>query len=145
VFLYFVLQKKEPSSVPQKSQNTGMIQKKDIVLPPFNESIISESVTNELDFKISFHERTWIQVYTDGEMVVNGEKKAGESMTIKALKEMLINLGNAGGISYTINGKEGKRIGRSGDVVKNMKITPQNYQQFLIQSKEANEAEEKDN
>ncbi|MGB2845032.1 MAG: DUF4115 domain-containing protein, partial [Candidatus Aminicenantaceae bacterium] len=74
-----------------------------------------------------------LQVYIDGELKLDGLKQPGEKVTIEALEEFLIHLGNAGGISYTLNNKEGKPIGSSGVVVRNLRITKENYMQYLIQ------------
>ena len=85
----------------------------------------------ELTFEVSFLEETWIQVYADGELVVDGIKWPGDKAVVNAQQELLIHLGNAGGISYLLNNKEGKPLGRPGAVVKNIRITLENYQKFL--------------
>ena len=135
VFLYFILQKKESTPPPEQPQSS-LSQKKDIILPPLPESHISEVEAKELHIDITFVEETWIQVYADGKLRINGLKFPGENERVKALKEIRIHLGNAGGISYSLNNKRGKRLGSSGVVLKNIRITLENYQEYLIQSKE---------
>ncbi len=85
----------------------------------------------ELTFEISFLEETWIQVYADGELIVDGIKWPGDKAAVNAQQELLIHLGNAGGISYSLNNKKGKPLGRPGAVIKNIRITLDNYQKFL--------------
>lgn len=85
----------------------------------------------ELTFEISFLEETWIQVFADGELIVDGIKWPGDKAVINARQELLIHLGNAGGITYSLNNKKGKPLGRRGTVIKNIRITLENYQKFL--------------
>lgn len=86
---------------------------------------------NEINLKIDFIERTWIQVYVDGSLRLDGIKNPGDTFEATASQELLIHLGNAGGLSYTLNGFRGKRFGRSGAVVKNIRITLENLKDFL--------------
>jgi len=76
-----------------------------------------------LRIKISFTEETWIQVYADGRLALDGLRAAGDTAEVRADAELLVHLGNAGGLAYTLNGKPGKPFGRSGAVVKNIRIT----------------------
>jgi hypothetical protein len=55
---------------------------------------------------------------------------------VKANEEFLIHLGNAGGISYKLKNRQGKQLGPSGAVIKNLRITLENYQRFLAQEEE---------
>ena len=90
-----------------------------------------EEKAKELNFEASFWSDTWIQVFADGEMALDTIKKPGEQLQVKALGELIIHLGNAGGFSFTLNGKPGKSFGAPGAVVKNIRITLENYQEFL--------------
>ena len=87
-------------------------------------------VETGLRLKISFTAETWIQVYSDGKLALDGIKLAGAVVEIRAETELLIHLGNAGGLEYTLNGKPGRSFGRSGAVVKNIRITPDNAGEF---------------
>ncbi len=104
----------KPSSLPQ------------IIL----HEIIDEKI-DSLTLEMFFNQRTWLQVYADGILKVDGIKWPGTQIKIDASQEFLVHLGNAGGFTYTINGKKGKVIGSSGQVVKNISITLDNFQQFL--------------
>lgn len=126
--LYFIFHKKEPANIPIPLPTYKIAQKDIILPPPVNESTEEEKVLN---LEISFHQETWIQVYADGIEKLKGLKQPGEKFKTVALEEILFNIGNAGGFSYTINNKKGKSLGRSGAVVKNIRITPDNFQQFL--------------
>lgn len=105
----------EPAILPPAA-----IEEEKSVMPP-----------NEINLKIIFRERTWIQVYVDGSIKLDGIKNPGDTFETKATKELLMHLGNAGGITYTLNGFKGKGLGRSGAVVKNIRITHENIKDFL--------------
>lgn len=90
----------------------------------------------ELLLELNFTDRTWIQVYADGELRLDGIKKAGEKVTLCGQKELLIHLGNAGGVEFTLNSRKGKPFGRRGAVVKNIRITLENFRQFVIPQEE---------
>ncbi|MCX7975190.1 MAG: helix-turn-helix domain-containing protein [Candidatus Aminicenantes bacterium] len=87
--------------------------------------------TTSLNLKIDFQQKTWIQVYADGLLKLDGIKNPGHTVEITANKEFLIHLGNAGGIIYTLNGFKGRSFGRSGAVVKNIRITLENLKEFI--------------
>lgn len=133
-FIYLFFLKKETPPLPEEQKASTPFQDEKPVLPPAAESLPEEE---KLSLEISFLEKTWLQVYADGELKVDGLKQPGEKVTIEALDEFLIHLGNAGGVLFTLNDKEGMPIGPSGVVIKNLRITSENYQQFLAQEKES--------
>jgi cytoskeleton protein RodZ len=81
--------------------------------------------------EISFQAETWIQIYTDGELKVDGLFPAGATARAQANERLLIHVGNAGGFTFLLNGKPAKPLGRSGQVLTDIKITPENYKDFL--------------
>ena len=102
---------------------------------PAEPELEPESVKEEKEIalEISFIERTWIQIYADGQLMVDGIKLPGEEVKIIATEELVLNLGNAGGISYTLNNKKGKKLGPSGAVRNNRRITFENLQEYIEQ------------
>lgn len=135
--VYLSFQKKETSSPLAKPEVSAPIREEKPKAPSVEE-ILAEYIPEKkkLALEISFLEETWIQVYADGELEVDSLKQPGEKITIEALEELLIHLGNAGGISFTLNNQKGKPIGSSGVVVRNLRITLENYQKFLAQEEE---------
>jgi transcriptional regulator with XRE-family HTH domain len=132
----FFFRKGEKSSPPTKPKIENVTQKPK-PKPPEPE-IESEPVKEEKEIalEISFIERTWIQVYADGELMVDGIKLPGEVVKIIASEELVLNLGNAGGISYTLNSQKGKNLGPSGAVRTNKRITFENLQEYIEQEGE---------
>jgi cytoskeletal protein RodZ len=92
-----------------------------------------KSVEQKLTLEISFTEETWIQVYADGDLNFEATKSPGETISIEASEELLIHLGNAGGITYRLNNREGKPLGPSGTTVRNIRITLENFKDFQAQ------------
>ncbi len=84
-----------------------------------------------LTLEISFQETTWIRIYCDGTLRVDGEYPPGERLTARAEREMLLHIGNAGGFTYFLNGRAGRVLGPTGFVIKDLRITPENIADFL--------------
>jgi len=134
---YFILQPRKNPESPQETRIAVPLQEAEPIPPP--KVLLKMEEEQELILEISFLHDTWIQVFADGELILDGNKKPGEQAEIKAGEELILNLGNAGGISYSLNGKKGKPLGSLGAVVKNIKITLDNYSEFFAQEEEAKE------
>jgi len=83
-----------------------------------------------MEIALLFHEETWIQLFADGEAKLNGILFPGQRFTTRARQEIRINLGNAGGLTYTLNGLPGKSFGKRGEVRYNILITPDRLQEY---------------
>jgi cytoskeletal protein RodZ len=68
----------------------------------------------------------WVEVRADGATVVNRVLAEGESQTLEARGEIVLSVGNAGGLSIRVNDRPALPLGRSGEVRKNIVITRQN-------------------
>lgn len=85
----------------------------------------------ELNLEISFHQETWIQLHSDGERKLYTLFQPGEKFQVTASESLLFTVGNAGGFTFTINGREGRSLGHSGEVVRDINITMENYKDFM--------------
>jgi transcriptional regulator with XRE-family HTH domain len=128
---YLVLQKKESSPPTPARTFQTQVPKKTAVSPPTSQEEPEEK-QDELILDITIQQETWMEIYADGELQYSGIKYPGNHLEFKALKKFLLHLGNAGGIAYTINGKEGKRLGIAGAVVKNILISQENFHEFFL-------------
>jgi transcriptional regulator with XRE-family HTH domain len=97
---------------------------------PVEEPAVEEIKGLTLD--VTFLEETWIQLYADGKTAWDGVKSRGESLQVRAEQELVINLGNAGGLTFTINGIKAKPLGPTGAVRKDIRITLDNYREYLL-------------
>jgi len=134
---YFVFISPGQSSVPRPKP------KSQVILPPsplpLVEAPAQEPAVEEvkgLNLEISFLEETWVQIYADGKIVWDGIKNRGDALQVKAKQEVAFNLGNAGGLTFTINGKKAKPLGPMGAVRKDIRITLDNYQSYLLPKEE---------
>lgn len=96
----------------------------------------TEKSQDGLDLEIRVQQETWMEIYADQELQYSGIKPPGTVLQFRALQELLIHLGNAGGITYTINGREGKKLGEPGTVKKDIRIALDNYQDFFDEKEE---------
>ena len=79
----------------------------------------------------------WVEVRADGETVVNRILAQGESQTLEAQGEIVLSVGNAGGLSIRVNDRPARPLGRSGEVRKNIVITRQNLPSLVDQDRPA--------
>jgi cytoskeleton protein RodZ len=99
-------------------------------LKPEPEPVVEEVWTG-VTIEISFEAETWIQVYADGVLKLDGLFPPGAKARAQAAERLLIHVGNAGGFSFLLNGKPAKPLGRAGQVITDIKITPDNIKDFL--------------
>jgi cytoskeletal protein RodZ len=76
----------------------------------------------------------WVEVRVDGQSVLNRVLAQGQSETFEAHGEIVLSLGNAGGVSFSVNDRPGRPLGKSGEVKKNIVITKQNLPSFVEES-----------
>ncbi len=79
----------------------------------------------------------WVEVRADGATLVNRVLAQGESQTFEARGEIVLSVGNAGGLSIRVNDRPALPLGRSGEVRKNIVITRQNLPDLVEQDDRA--------
>lgn len=135
VALFFIFRGEEAS--PQiEPPPTGTTAQREII-PQAPEEESSKKLVKEtqvLDLDIAFHQDTWIQVHADGELIYEGIKLPGGKLQVIAQEEIVIDVGNAGGLTYTLNNRQGKPLGPLGAVEKNIRITLDNLDDFIAES-----------
>jgi cytoskeletal protein RodZ len=80
------------------------------------------------------HDTCWVEVRVDGQSVLNRVLTQGQSETFEAQGEIVLALGNAGGVSFSVNERAGRPLGKSGEVRRNIVITKQNLPSFVEES-----------
>jgi hypothetical protein len=129
----FVINQKPPGQQVEETQSAQPIQESEPA-PPQEIPVIEEE--KELVLDLTFLNETWVQIFADGELVLEGLKLEGEKAQVIAKSELLINTGNAGGISFTLNNKTGKSLGESREVRRDIRITLENMETFIEQEQE---------
>jgi cytoskeletal protein RodZ len=89
----------------------------------------SESAGLVLDLQA--RQSCWVAVQADGVKVMDRVLAEGESQTLSARDEIVLSVGNAGGLAYKLNGKPGVMLGREGEVRRNIVITRQSVPSLL--------------
>jgi transcriptional regulator with XRE-family HTH domain len=132
VALFFIFRGEETPPPIQPPPTESTIQKKAIT-PPSPPEPVEEIVEEiqELNLDIAFHQDTWIQVYADGEQIYEGIKLPGGKLQVVAREEVVIDVGNAGGLTYTLNEHRGRALGPPGAVRKNIRITLDSLDDFI--------------
>ncbi len=134
ILSFFILRPRKSEPLEETSLPAGSLQGE---LPQTPSSFQLEHYQGDrIRLQLSFKERTWIQVYADGELMLDGIKNPGETTDIRASEELLIHLGNAGGVIYNLNNRQGRPFGSRGAVVKNIRITPENLRDFFAHKEE---------
>jgi cytoskeletal protein RodZ len=131
--VYFIIQKRKTPSTQSQEVIPPVIQQEPTIYPPLEAEPEEKSIAKptHIDLKITFIQETWVQVFVDGGMALDGLKYPGEIFEVRALEELVIFSGNAGGFTYTLNETRGKPIGRRGEVIRDIKINLQNFENFL--------------
>ena len=86
--------------------------------------------TAPLSIDVKSREECWLTATADGERVVYKILNAGESAHIEGRQEIVLRFGDAGAVTFVINGAAGKALGGAGEAV-TIRVTPTNYREFL--------------
>ncbi len=136
--VYFLTRPGKPGTPPAEVRPSPAATTRLEPVPPApapTAAAVAPDAEKGLRLEMTFVQKTWIQVYADGRLTMDGLRSAGDSAEVRADAELLVHLGNAGGLTYVLNGKPGKPFGRSGAVVKNIRITAGNLRSFLPDEK----------
>jgi cytoskeleton protein RodZ len=76
-----------------------------------------------LTLELKAEQLCWVEVLVDGHEVLNRVLSAGETTKIEATQEIRLSVGNAGGLSLSVNNRPGLPLGRAGEVRRNIVIT----------------------
>jgi cytoskeletal protein RodZ len=121
-----------PSPTPQASP---VVLPTDRVYP--SPTRVSEGSSDSLVLTVTAQADCWVEVRADGALVVNRVLAQGESQTFEANGELVLSVGNAGGLSIRVNDRPALPLGRSGEVRKNIVITRQSLPEIVGQDEAA--------
>ena len=105
----------------------------DRVYPSPSLAPTSTATGDSLVLTMTAEQDCWVEVSADGETVINRVLAEGESQTLEARGEIVLSVGNAGGLSIRVNDRPALPLGRSGEVRKNIVITRQNLPSLVEQ------------
>ncbi len=105
----------------------------DRVYPPPS-SQASAPAADGLVLTLNARQSCWVAVRVDGQTVLDRVMAGGETQTLEATGEIVLSVGNAGGLEFTLNNRPGVPLGRSGEVKRNIVINRQNLPSLVQES-----------
>jgi hypothetical protein len=72
----------------------------------------------------------WVAATVDGTRIIYRLMPPGEQQTIDVREEVVVRIGDPAALTFSINGMEGRSLGRAGAAV-TVHVTRQNYREFL--------------
>jgi cytoskeletal protein RodZ len=121
----------ENAALPPASQETTVPAAIEIEGPPYVAPPAAAAPTPgmiRLEFQAT--QACWISVNTDAQGSKSMTLQPGDVQSYDARESFVVVLGNAGGVSLKIDGKQAKPLGKPGEVIK-IQITPQNIPELL--------------
>ena len=73
----------------------------------------------------------WVLAEADGQTVLNRVLSSGESQTFEAQGQIVLSVGNAGGLVLKVNDHPGVSLGRRGEVKRNIVINKESLSSFV--------------
>ncbi len=87
---------------------------------------LSESPMPEFHIQLSAIERSWLSIVSDGKEIFSGMLDASQTKVLEGHESARIRTGNAGGLSFTFNGKDIGVLGPRGQI-RTVVFTKHNY------------------
>jgi hypothetical protein len=85
----------------------------------------SPAATTPLNLTFTVTRPCWVAATTDGQRALYRIIDAGEHQTLTATRQIAVRFGDAGAVSWKINGRDGGSLGGSG-AVRDLTVTPEN-------------------
>src|SRR5262245_8048857 len=90
----------------------------------------AEAPADRLTIELSARRPVWVSATVDGQRTISRLLQVGEKQTAEIKHEMVITAGDASALSLTLNGAEGRALGKAGEVV-TARITLNNFKDYL--------------
>ncbi len=102
-----------------------------VLTPPRADAPVAGSAGAALRLVVAVGESCWLEIEADGTVVTTGLKEEGFRQEFTADDEVRLWLGNAGGVSFWINDRPLRSLGRAGQVRKDLSITRDNFMDYV--------------
>ncbi len=114
-------------SVPTPAALVGSSPQERVAAPP----PAREEPTEGIALELRAEGPCWVSLRLDGRLVYARLFQPGESDARRAREEVVLTVGDAGAFRYTLNGRPGRPLGRSGQVV-TVRITRDTLADYLV-------------
>jgi hypothetical protein len=115
----------EPLPAPAVAPAAEPVVAPPVVPEPEPEPVAPAVEPQPLVLDLDVKDLSWIRITTDGKVALSDNLQAGSKHQFTATSSIDVMIGNAGGASFTINGREVGALGKSGEV-RELTITPEN-------------------
>ena len=116
----------EQAEAPASAPATPSTFPNDRVFPPPSVSPPAVVATGEgLVLELTANQACWVAVQSDGVRIIDRVLGQGETQRLSAKREIVLSVGNAGGVAFRVNGRPGVSLGKEGEVRRNIMITHQ--------------------
>jgi cytoskeletal protein RodZ len=123
------------SVLPPATSLPVVIQPTDRVYPPPPSlGALSTPVTvtgSGITLSLTAQADCWVLAEADGQTVLNRVLSSGESQTFEARGQIVLSVGNAGGLVIKVNDHPGVSLGRRGEVKRNIVINKESLPSFV--------------
>ena len=79
-----------------------------------------------ITISLTAQQNCWVLAQADGQTVINRVLNEGETETFEAKGQIVLSVGNAGGLIFRVNDRPGVPLGKSGEVRRNIVINKEN-------------------
>ena len=90
----------------------------------------ADTATDRLTVGLSARRPVWVSATVDGQQTISRLLQAGEKQTIEVKREMVITAGDAAALALTLNGANGRALGKTAEVV-TVRINLTNFKEYL--------------
>jgi len=94
---------------------------------------LAVDVQPALQVEIRAEAPSWLAVDADGARVIYRLLQAGEQVVIEAHASIDLRIGDAGAVTYAINGARGRPLGARGEAV-TVRLTPDTVERFVAEA-----------
>ena len=91
---------------------------------PSASPVATVPVVEPVAVKLNVTDESWAEIVVDGKVAFDGTLQKGTQKTWGGQKQVVISLGNAGGVLVSYNNGAAKSLGALGDIVQNVKFPP---------------------
>jgi cytoskeletal protein RodZ len=128
--------REEPETALPSSTLPAVIRPTDRVYPPPPSlgslpTAVAVTTPDGITLSLTAQADCWVLAEADGQTVLNRVLASGESETFEARGQIVLSVGNAGGLVLKVNDRPGVSLGKSGEVKRNIVINKESLPSFV--------------
>jgi transcriptional regulator with XRE-family HTH domain len=124
-------------AAPPPAASPDVTMPSDRVYPPPAPSTMAAApgapITGALALTLTARQDCWVEVRVDGTVALSRLLTQGETERLEAQSQIVLSVGNAGGIEFAINDRPGIPLGRDGEVKRNIVIDRESVASLIQQ------------